>query len=93
MRQPLVIAAAIVSAFMFGHLSAQNIEPSCDMCPATYVPAEELAEYAFVGRKDGLVDQQVPLRIVAHSKRAEDELLNMTSSPRSTWLRVAVEPS
>ena len=68
MRQPLVIAAAIVSAFMFGHLSAQNIEPSCDMCPATYVPAEELAEYAFVGRKDGLVDQQVRSIDIGKSK-------------------------
>ena len=59
MRFPIVVAAAILCAFLLGRLSAQDVEPSCPMCPATYVAAEELAEYAFVGRAGGLVDQQV----------------------------------
>ena len=57
--RPLLIAGAIICAFALDHLSAQDVQPSCDMCPATYVAAEELAEYAFVGRQSGLVDQQV----------------------------------
>ncbi len=40
-------------------LAQPDVQPSCDMCPAELVPAEELAEYAFVGRAGGLVDQQV----------------------------------
>lgn len=56
----MIVAAAILTAFGLGHLSAQqDVQPSCDMCPASYVSAEELAEYAFVGRRDGMVDQQV----------------------------------
>ena len=34
-------------------------EPSCKMCPGTYVPSEELQAYIARGRDFGLVDQQV----------------------------------
>ena len=46
-------------AFVLGRLSAQDVEPSCEMCPSTYVSAEEIQEYAELGRSSGLVDQQV----------------------------------
>ena len=59
MRYAGAVIGAVVVAFALGRLSAQDVQPSCDMCPATYVAAEELAEYAFVGRSSGLVDQQV----------------------------------
>ncbi len=59
MRTGLAVIGAVVVAFALGRLSAQDVQPSCPMCPATYVAAEELAEYAFVGRSAGLVDQQV----------------------------------
>ena len=59
MRQSILIIIGLMCAFALGRLWAQNVEPSCAMCPATYVTAEELAEYAFIGRQSGLVDQQV----------------------------------
>jgi len=68
MRHAILIIGAIICAFTLGRLSAQDVEPSCDMCPATYVPAEEIAEYAFVGRKAGLVDQQVRSVDIGKSK-------------------------
>ena len=59
MRRSILIIIGLMCAFALGRLWAQNVEPSCAMCPATYVTAEELAEYAFIGRQSGLVDQQV----------------------------------
>ena len=64
MRHAILTIGALICAFTLGQLSAQDVEPSCDMCPATYVPAEEIAEYAFVGRKAGLVDQLACWRVV-----------------------------
>ena len=68
MRHAILTIGALICAFTLGQLSAQDVEPSCDMCPATYVPAEEIAEYAFVGRKAGLVDQQVRSVDIGKSK-------------------------
>ena len=68
MRQLILMTAGLICAFALGHLWAQNVEPSCNMCPATYVAAEELAEYAFVGRQSGFVDQQVRSIDIGKSK-------------------------
>ena len=68
MRQSILIIVGLMCAFTLGRLWAQNVEPSCAMCPATYVAAEELAEYAFVGRQSGLVDQQVRSIDIGKSK-------------------------
>ena len=68
MRHPILIVGAVMCAFALGRLSAQDVQPSCDMCPATYVSAEELAEYAFAGRAAGLVDQQVRSIDIGKSK-------------------------
>ena len=68
MKQLCFITGAVACAFALGQLSAQDVQPSCDMCPATYVSAEELTEYALVGRQAGLVDQQVRSIDVGKSK-------------------------
>ena len=59
MRTFLVVMTTMLFAFVMGRLSAQDVQPSCDMCPSTYVAAAEIQEYAEVGRASGLVDQQV----------------------------------
>ena len=55
----VVLCVTVVSAFLIGRLSAQDVQPSCDMCPTTYVAAEEFQEYGAVARASGRVDQQV----------------------------------
>ncbi|MEO2195588.1 MAG: AraC family ligand binding domain-containing protein, partial [bacterium] len=48
-----------VAAFGLGRVTAQDVEPSCRMCPATHIPAAEVARYGELGRQRSLVDQQV----------------------------------
>ena len=52
----LTVAAA---AFALGRISAQEVEPSCNMCDASYVAAEELHRYEAIAIATGAVDQQV----------------------------------
>jgi mannose-6-phosphate isomerase-like protein (cupin superfamily) len=59
MRKVTLSVMAVGVAFLLGRVSAQDVEPSCQMCPATYVSAAELAQYAELGRTEGLTDQQV----------------------------------
>lgn len=59
MRKLLVGLGAVVFAFLLGRLSAQDVQPSCKMCPSTYVAAEELQAYVNVAKDTGAVDQQV----------------------------------
>ncbi len=59
MRNLILTVVVVSTAFVVGRLSAQDVQPSCYMCPTTYVSAEEIQEYADLGRADGLVDQQV----------------------------------
>ena len=60
MRRRLTFAAAaLAAAFLLGRVSAQYVEPSCPGCPATYISAEEIQQYADVGRAQSRVDQQV----------------------------------
>ena len=40
-------------------LSAQDIKPTCNHCPATYIPADELQAYVNRAINNNLVDQQV----------------------------------
>ena len=54
-----IIAFNIGFSLAYSEVVLQEVEPSCTMCPSTYVSAEELTEYAFVGRLSGAVDQQV----------------------------------
>lgn len=59
MRTVIPVVTAVMFAFVLGRLSAQDVQPSCEMCPSTYVSAEEIQAYADLGRSEGLVDQQV----------------------------------
>ena len=65
MRRITLLTGAILvlAAFILGRLSAQDVdsgpEPSCTLCPADYVPAEEIAAYERVAMETGLTDQQV----------------------------------
>ena len=59
MRKITLSVMAVGVAFLLGRVSAQDVEPSCQMCPATYVSAAELAQYVELGRTEGLTDQQV----------------------------------
>jgi len=59
MRKITLSLLAVAVAFVVGRLSAQNIQPSCEMCPSTYVSAEEIQHYVDVGREAGVTDQQV----------------------------------
>ena len=62
MRTILLLAggAAVAIAFAVGRLSAQESPASCRMCPSTYIPASEIAEFTELGRADlSLIDQQM----------------------------------
>jgi mannose-6-phosphate isomerase-like protein (cupin superfamily) len=54
------VAAAVVTAFAIGRLSAQEGVASCRFCPSTYIPKSEIAEFEALGRRDpSLIDQQM----------------------------------
>lgn len=53
------VALAVVLAFGFGRLSAQEGVASCRMCPSTYIPRSEIAEYEAIGRATSVTDQQM----------------------------------
>ena len=55
----VVALSVIVGAFLLGRVSAQDVEPSCEMCPATHVSGAEIERYVEVGRADRITDQQV----------------------------------
>ena len=59
MRTILIGAAAI--AVSLGGLSAQEREyqPTCNLCPGTYIPNSEIEAYAKRGKTNQLIDQQV----------------------------------
>jgi mannose-6-phosphate isomerase-like protein (cupin superfamily) len=59
MKRALAGSAAVVIAFLLGRISAQDVAPSCVMCAASYVSAEELAAYENVAVATDLTDQQV----------------------------------
>ena len=55
----IVVVGMVAGAFLLGRVSAQDVEPSCERCPATHVSAAELKRYVAVGRDDRVTDQQV----------------------------------
>ncbi len=59
MRKVLLSVLAVMVAFLLGRISAQDVTPSCSMCPATHVSAGEIQRYADVGREEKIIDQQV----------------------------------
>ena len=66
MQKIFLGAVTIISVFVLGRLLAQDpqlvaqeINPSCVMCPSAYISAEELQEYENVAIATNLTDQQV----------------------------------
>jgi len=59
MRRATLSVLAVPVAFVLGRFSAQEIQPSCEGCSATYVSDEEIGRYAAVGRAEAITDQQV----------------------------------
>jgi mannose-6-phosphate isomerase-like protein (cupin superfamily) len=55
----VAIALAVVLAFAIGRLSAQDGIASCRMCPSTYIPRSEIAQYEAIGRATNVIDQQM----------------------------------
>jgi mannose-6-phosphate isomerase-like protein (cupin superfamily) len=55
----MVVPFVLVIAFVLGRISAQDYEPSCVMCDATYLSAEEIARYEQVAIETGVIDQQM----------------------------------
>jgi len=49
----------VAAAFAIGRLSAQDVEPSCNLCEVDYIPSEEISRYEQAARASGLTDQQV----------------------------------
>jgi mannose-6-phosphate isomerase-like protein (cupin superfamily) len=52
-------ALAVLLAFGFGRLSAQEGVASCRMCASTYIPRGEIAQYEAIGRATDVIDQQI----------------------------------
>ena len=52
-------ALAVLLAFGFGRLSAQEGVASCRMCASTYIPRSEIAQYEAIGRATSVIDQQM----------------------------------
>lgn len=59
MRTTSIVIAAIPVVFALGRISAQNVEPSCTMCDASYIAAEELAAYEEIAIRTAVTDQQL----------------------------------
>ena len=54
------VAVAVALAFAVGRLSAQEGVASCRLCPSTYIPRSEIAQYEALGRRQpSLIDQQM----------------------------------
>jgi mannose-6-phosphate isomerase-like protein (cupin superfamily) len=50
---------ALVAVFALATLSGQEVQPSCKMCPGTYIPKSELDAYLKRAIANNIVDQQV----------------------------------
>jgi mannose-6-phosphate isomerase-like protein (cupin superfamily) len=53
------VVVALVLAFAIGRLSAQEGLASCRLCPSTYIPRSEIAQYEAIGRATNVIDQQM----------------------------------
>jgi mannose-6-phosphate isomerase-like protein (cupin superfamily) len=55
----MIIPLMLLVAFVLGRLSAQEYEPSCVMCDATYLSVEEIQRYENIAIETGVIDQQM----------------------------------
>ena len=56
-----IVATGTMTVLMAGQakINPTDPQPTCNMCPATYIPAEELQAYTQKAIAENLVDQQV----------------------------------
>jgi hypothetical protein len=59
MRRVLIGTAAIVVMLAGPAAQEREYQPTCNMCPGTYIPASEVEAYAKRGKANQLIDQQV----------------------------------
>ncbi len=55
----LVAAACVMTAVVMAQRGNDNPQPTCKMCPGTYIPVSELQAYTKKAIAEKLVDQQV----------------------------------
>jgi len=55
----LGVAVAIAVTFAQGRINPTDPQPTCTMCPGTYIPREELQAYTKKALDEKLLDQQV----------------------------------
>ena len=57
----LVVATGAMTVLIAAQtkINPTDPQPTCNMCPATYIPAEELQAYTKKAIEEKLVDQQV----------------------------------
>jgi len=53
------ISAVLAAVFVIAVPGAQDFQPTCHNCPATYIPGRELKAYIDRARARGVIDQQV----------------------------------
>ena len=59
MKKILIGAAAIVVTLVGLSAQEREYQPTCNMCPGTYIPNSEIEAYAKRGKANQLTDQQV----------------------------------
>jgi mannose-6-phosphate isomerase-like protein (cupin superfamily) len=59
MRTILIGTAAIVVALVGLAGQEREYQPTCNMCPGTYIPNSEIEAYAKRGKANQLIDQQI----------------------------------
>ena len=59
MRTILIGVAALVVALVGLAAQEREYQPTCNMCPGTYIPNSEIEAYAKRGKANQLIDQQV----------------------------------
>ena len=54
-----LMVLAVIALPVRGQINPTNPQPTCNMCPGTYIPVSELESYTKKALAEGLLDQQV----------------------------------
>ena len=54
-----LLGACVTCLVLSGAAAAQDIQPTCTMCPASYIPSEEIEAYIKRAVAGNIIDQQV----------------------------------
>lgn len=58
-RAQTTVAAAVLLAFVVVGAQEQEYDPTCDLCPATYIPSAEIQAYVTRAIANQFTDQQI----------------------------------